>query len=811
MPSWDFGQRAHWGEAALNPPAGGPIDEVFLLPRLLLHLPDQPTMHEPASEPLARNNRVLVIDDNPSIHADVRKILCPQISEAAASVNALEAELLGTTSSTPARPVAHFAVESAHQGREGLELVKRALAAGLPYAMAFVDVRMPPGWDGVETTLELWKVAPDLQIVICTAYSDYSWDDMLTKLGSSDRLVILKKPFDTIEVLQLANSLTEKWNLLAQTHAHAELLEQRVRERTAALEASNVALQDEITRRIAMELDLKRAKDAAESADRAKSAFLANMSHEIRTPMNGVIGMANLLLSSPLTAEQRDLADTLCQSSEALLTIINDILDFSKIEAGRLVLESVDFDLQEHLELALDLHADAAARKSLELVMHLEDNVPSAVRGDPVRLRQIILNLLGNAIKFTPQGEVVLNVSLDRKRGEHSVLRFAVTDTGIGISPAVQKTLFQPFVQADSSTTRRFGGTGLGLAICKRLAELMHGEIGVTSAGLKGSTFWFTAELEPPLDSGPKLTLAPSQLERHHALIVDDNATNRKLLTHLCTRWRLRHRAAADAHAAMAELRAAAQAGRPFDLLILDHHMPDIDGLGLTAMLDLEKSLPRAIRVLLTSRGERLPQAQMDAHGLAACELKPIHPERLRSTLARIMATHSPAFGSRLPASASENTLRQTSLLPAVVAQPHFRILVAEDNPVNQKVTLLQLRNLGYSADVVNNGREAVDAVQRKAYALVLMDAQMPEMDGMAATRRIRAAQAAGEAGFPADLRIIAMTANAMCGDREMCISAGMDDYLPKPVKPEALREVLARYLTAEPAVEIGPGCALAR
>src|SRR5215212_10257247 len=382
-------------------------------------------MHAWPSDPLARNNRVLVIDDNPAIHADVRKILCPQISPTAVSLDALEAELLGT-GDRAAGSAAKFEVDSAQQGRDGLELVKAAMASHRPFAMAFVDVRMPPGWDGVETTLELWKVAPDLQIVICTAYSDYSWDDMLAKLGSSDRLVVLKKPFDTIEVLQLANALTEKWSLLQQTYAHASSLEDRVRERTAALEATNATLQAEIARRRDMECDLKRAKDAAESADRAKSAFLANMSHEIRTPMNGVIGMANLLLSSELTADQRDLADTLCQSSEALLTIMNDILDFSKIEAGRLTLESIDFDLAEHLELALDLHAEAAARKSLELVMNIEDNVPACVRGDPIRLRQIVLNLLSNAIKFTPKGEVVLHVAIAGKRDKQTILRFEV-------------------------------------------------------------------------------------------------------------------------------------------------------------------------------------------------------------------------------------------------------------------------------------------------------------------------------------------------------------------------------------------------
>ncbi|HZZ59482.1 MAG TPA: response regulator [Opitutaceae bacterium] len=714
--------------------------------------------------PTERNRRILVVDDNPAIHADIRKILCPNVSVAAASVAALEAELLGEATDR-SRPAIAFEVDSAHQGQEGLALVEKAVAAGNPYAMAFVDVRMPPGWDGVETTQHLWKVAPDLQVVICTAYSDYSWDEMLAKIGGTDRLLILKKPFDTVEVLQLANALTEKWNLLRQTRAHADELEERVRARTADLAEANAAL--------------TRAKEAAESANRAKSAFLANVSHEVRTPMNGVIGMANLLLNSPLSEEQRDFAATLSRSCESLLTIINDILDFSKIEAGSLCLESIDFDLVETLELALDLQAEVASRKGLELVMDVEPGVPRHVRGDPTRLRQVILNLIGNAIKFTAAGEVVVTVeALAPATAESARLRFTVRDTGIGIPPETLGTLFQPFVQADNSTTRKYGGTGLGLAICKRIVALMDGAIGVESEPGRGSRFWFDLTVGRAAAAPPPAEEAPG-LKGRRILVVDDNAANRKLLNHLLAAWGARHDLAESAAAGLAALRRATAGGEPFDLVVLDYHMPETDGLGLAAAIRAEYGAAGPILILLTSGGDRLAGDELRRHGLAACELKPVHADKLRATLARLLASRSPAPVPPAPPP-----------LPAAPAEAQGgRILVAEDDVVSQKVTALQLRELGYEAEIVSSGAEAVAAVTRKNYDLVLMDTQMPQMDGLEASRRIRALPEG------AGLRIVAMTASVQESDRSSCLDAGMDDFVTKPVKLDKLRAMLRQHL----------------
>ncbi len=550
--------------------------------------------------------RILVVDDNPNIHNDFKKILMPPQSPT--TLSRLKSKVFGS-SETEENTLPHFEINCANQGQDGLALVKKALEESNPYALAFVDIRMPPGWDGIQTIKRIWEVDPNMQIVICTAYNDYSWKETVNTLGNIDNFLILKKPFDNETVCQLAYALTKKWRLNNEAREHINALE-------------------EITA--------------------AKSAFLASMSHEIRTPLNGIIGLTNLLLRSDLPEEVRKEIEIINFSGDALMSIINDILDFSKIEAGLMLIDNSIFNFRELIDYTFRTNMIHAQGKDLAFNLNIANDIPNFLIGDSMRIRQVLTNLLNNAVKFTDQGYVNLDITLKDKLNQKLILEFEVSDSGIGISPEVSKNLFKMFSQGDSSTSRKYGGTGLGLAISKRLVTMMGGNISVTSAPGSGSKFKFTINV------------------------------------------------------------------KEYDAIPTDEH-------------------------LLESKSNKKYQWQPNA-----------------------------------------NTDKK-----------NFRILVVEDNIINQEVAVRILKKLGYhTIDIANNGLEAIQAFQDHRYDLILIDCQMPDMDGYTTTQKIQALEI-----YDKRIPIIAMTAYAMPGDREKCIKAGMDDYISKPLDIARLDYILDKCL----------------
>lgn len=582
---------------------------------------------------------------------------------------------------------------------------------------------------------------------------------------------------------------------IRQRHKMGEYRVMRLRgmcERDAQDEPLTVSgSQQDITEQHEQQRALIVATHAADAASHAKSEFLANMSHEIRTPMNGVMGMTDLLLETNLNQEQRDYAETVRDSAAALLTVINDILDFSKIEAGKLEIEHIDMDLRDTVEDVARLLAVQAHAKNLEVTVSLDPTLPDIVKGDAGRLRQILLNLGGNAVKFTRRGEVAIDVRVISRASEETMVRCEVRDTGVGIPADRIATLFKPFSQIDASTTRKFGGTGLGLSIVKRLVQLMGGESGVTSVEGAGSTFWFTASLGVSAGQDKKQPLPLASIRGRRILIVDDNATNRQVLVAQMASCGVEAQSACSAEEALALLRGAAGSGQCCELALLDHQMPGCDGEQLGQIIRADAALQSTRLVLLTSSGTRNDAYRFAKLGFAGHLLKPVTQQNLMRCL--MLAFAAPAESWHLQSQPIVTNLT----LQSRRGRDDCRILLAEDNPVNQKVACRIIQKLGFRIDVVGDGRAAVDAWKTGRYDLILMDCQMPEMDGYEATRMIRTLEPGGTR-----IPIVALTAHAMKGADELCKSAGMDEHLTKPIQQKRLEACLDGFLCAEGVAE---------
>ena len=659
--------------------------------------------------------------------------------------------------------------------------------------LVITDVEMPE-MDGYELCSRIKKseIHGALPVILLTTLSDpkhvirglqsgadnfitkpYKEEVLLSRVRSILINVEIRKNWNTEENLEIFFS-GEKYTITSDRMQIVDLLFSSFENSVA----KNLELEETIRQVKATQVELRKAKEAAERASRAKSQFLANMSHEIRTPMNGIIGMTDLTLDTTLTDEQREFLGMAKISAESLLALLNDILDFSKIEADMLELEELTFDLRDVVEDTIRTVAVKAHQKGLEIACRIQQDVPRFLVGDPGRLRQVIVNLAGNAIKFTDRGEVTVEVAMDDATDEGAAsLRFSVRDTGIGIPADKHDLIFKEFSQADGSTTRRYGGTGLGLAISSRIVSLMNGRIWVESEPGKGSTFLFTARLGVSEEAPEKTDVEGADLESMPVLVVDDNATNRLILGEVLSHWGMEPTCVESGRKALALLEETSAAGKVFPLVLLDVHMPEMDGFTLAGEIKKKNSRPESSVVLLTSAGLRGDGSLCKELDVAAYLTKPIKQSNLLETIIKVCGKKR-ASGERTGPGAGRATIED---------RVRLKVLVAEDNIVNQHVVLNHLKKRGCTVTLVDTGRKAVEALEGEAFDLVLMDVEMPEMNGFEATGLIREREIDRGGHIP----IVAMTAHAMKGDKERCLSSGMDDYMAKPIAAERLFEIL--------------------